>query len=164
MASGDTIPASIRLTRFDSEGNENRVAGDYPSDAIDDENQSLSQDQKLYINTMHSSRRSAPLQATRESAPDAQFFPGEELRLKAQSYSDNARSINVGADVFEVQLIERDMNRGTLNPRTLSQNDQELSSNPAESDSQYVEYFRATVPDRTEWRIVGSLVGPPIEV
>lgn len=164
MSSGDTIGGKVRFVRVDTEGNREVVAGPYSTGDLDDVNRSLDPEDFIYLNTMMSSRKSAPAQAREEAAPGAQFLSGEQIILEAQSNTDNSRSIDHDFDAFSLDIVREDKNRGKKYPDQLTVSDQELSSSPSESATSWVEFYRETVPDRTEYRLVGKQAAAPIEV
>lgn len=163
MAAGDTITGSVRVVKEDTEGNRNVVFGDVSQAAVDGKNGSLSPSEKLYINTMHSRRVKAPLQAKEYSAPGAQFLPGEKIIVQHISSSLEEASDSDATDAFGIDVLKQDRNTGRIYPQTLSEADNEVTSNPSTSTSEYVDIFEETVPDRQEFRLAGEFTAGAYE-
>lgn len=164
MATGDTIAGVVEVYRVHRSGAEIPVAGEFRQDAVDYHNNSVSPEEKLYINTSKTQYRTKPMGAQEEVAPGAQFFSGEVLRVKHQADSLEEAADYDDADAFGIQVVEQDKNRGTTKGVTLTVQDQELSSNPTSSSSDLVTIFEATVPDDTEWRLAGEFQAIATEV
>lgn len=163
MATGDTIPGKVRFVRVDTEGNRNIVAGPYSTSELDDENQALNPEDYIYLNTSQSSRKSAPLQAREESAPGAQFMSGERVELEFKANATVANDVDYDADTIGLDILRMDKNRGRIYPDQLTVADQELSADVTESATEWNTVFKETVPDRTEYRLVGKQAYAPIE-
>ena len=163
MATGDTIPGKLRLVRVDTEGNREIVAGPYGSEELDDFNGNFSPEDYLYLNTMMTDRKSAPLQAREEASPGAQFVSGERLEIEFQANSSVANDVDHDVDSFKVDILRLDQNRGRVYPDTLTVANQELSADVSESATDYTPIYRETVPDRTEYRIAGRLAAAAVE-
>lgn len=163
MATNDTIPGKIRLVRVDTEGNKEVVAGPFGSSELDDVNQTFNPEDYLYLNTILSGRKSAPGNARELAAPDAQYESGEELHVEFVANATVSNDVDHDFDAFTIEVLRRDKNRGRIYPDTLTVADQELSSDPTESTSDYVTIFKETVPDRQEYRVVGRVAAAAIE-
>jgi len=155
MGAGDTIAGKVRVVREDAEGNVSRVIGPFPTDRVDYTNNDISSAEKLYVNVGNSARVGAPANAETKGAPDARWYAGEVIRVQHQS-SNLQEAVDRNFDGTNIEILEQDKNRGSISPETLTVDDQELSSNPTSSTSDWVTFFESTVPDRTEWRIAGS--------
>jgi hypothetical protein len=164
MATGETITGKVRLIREDTEGNRSVVAGPYSTSVTDYDNQNFGPSEFLYVNTPLSNRMDAPLDSRETVAGDAVFKSGEKYIVQHKSNADNSRSIDYDYDGFALDIMKKDLNRGTISPDELTVADQELSNNPSESASGFVTIFRETVPDRREYRHVGRFGVTPAEV
>lgn len=163
MATGDTIPGKVRISREDTEGARLPVAGPFQQDRVDYFNNDVQPDEKLYINTMHSDRVAKPAGAEAVSAQQASFAAGEVLYVEFQANSTVANDIDHDADSFAIDVLTLDRNRDKIFPDTLSVADQELSADPTESATSYVDMFQYTVPDRQEVRVVGAFESVAVE-
>lgn len=163
MAGGDTIAGKVRIVRQDAEGNVTRILGPHSQDRLDYFNNTVNPNEKLYYNVSVSDRVGAPANAETKVAPDAQFLAGEVLRVQHKSSNlEEAADYDKG-DTVNIDILEADQNRGSIAPDQLTIDDQELSSNPTTSKSDWVTFYEVTVPDRKEWRIAGQLEAVAVE-
>lgn len=163
MATGDTHSGQVRIVREDTEGNRVVVAGPFSQDRIDYFNNSVNSEDKLYLNASLTSRVGKPLQAEERRAPGANFQSGERVIIQHKANTTVTNDIDVSVNAFDVDILRQDKNRGRIYPDSLTQADQELSTDPAESTTDFVDFYRETVPDRTEFRIAGSVEAVAIE-
>lgn len=163
MTTGDTIPGKVRFIRVDTEGNRSVVAGPYSTSELDDVNQTFVPEDYIYLNTMMSRRKSAPAHAREEAAPGAQFLSGERIELEFKANATVGNDVDHDADTIGLDILREDKNRGRVYPDQLTVADQELSSDVTESASEWNTVFRETVPDRTEYRLVGKQGYAPVE-
>lgn len=154
MGAGDTISGVVTVRREDTQGNKEIVAPEMSSDRVD-HNVSKDAEEKLYLNTRRSDRVTRPAGAEDRDAPDAIFAAGEVLYVSHKSASLE-EAIDHDADSFDFQVLVLDRNRGRIYPKPVTVADQELSADPDSDTGGYVDFFQVTVPDRQEWRLVGS--------
>lgn len=163
MASGDTISGSVRIVLEDTQGNRNVVLGSLPQGKLDYTNQTVSPDEKTYVNTGRSARVTAPAGAQTRNAPDAVFESGERLIIQHKSNADNNLDIDLTFDAFDIEGVSKDLNRDNAFIEVLAQAQQELSGTVAQDDSEFVDIYQYTVPDRTRFFLAGSLEAIAIE-
>jgi len=163
MGTGDTISGSVRILLVDTQGNRNVVFGSLPQDKLDDTNNDLNPDQKVYVNTGRSGRVTAPAGAQTRSAPDAVFEAGEQIVIQHQASATVTNDIDLTADSFDIETVSKDLNRDNAFINVLGQNDQELSGSVAEDDAEFVDMYQYTVPDRTRVFIAGAIAAAAIE-
>lgn len=156
MATGDTISGSVRVVLRDTQGNENVVFGSIPQSQTDYENQSLSPDEKTYVNTRRSGKVAAPSGAKTRSAPNAVFESGEQLLVQHQASATVTNDVDHDADTFSLEGVTVDLNRGNSFIDVKDVSDQELSSDPAESADEFVTIYQTTVGDRERFLLAGE--------
>ena len=163
MASGDTIDGSVRVVLEDTQGNRNIVLGSLPQNKLDLVNQTLDPNERLYVNTSLTGRTSAPAGAQTRTAQNAVFEPGEKLIVQHQSTSASGRSHDLDADAYGLEGVVVDLNRGNDFSETLTVSDSDLSGTVAESDSEFVDIYQFTVPDRQRYLMAGQQEAVGIE-
>jgi len=163
MAAGDTIDGQIRIVLEDTQGNRNIVLGSLPQNKLDLVNQTLDPNERTYVNTSLTMRTSAPAGAQTRTAENAVFEPGESLIVQHKSTTASARSHDVDFDAYGIEGVTVDLNRGNDFSETLTASDQEIASNVSESDTEFVDIFKFTVPDRQRFLLAGQLEAVGIE-
>jgi hypothetical protein len=163
MASGDTIPGSIRVQRVDTEGNNVNIFNSFDQSRVDGTKTTDASD-LLYLNTKYSDRYSKPSGAESRSNADAEFAAGEELLILHRSAGSTA-SIDVDeASAFTVNVVQEDLNRGRFFTPTLTAPDNEVTSNPSADPDEFVQVYKFTVPDRQRLLLAGSFEATATEV
>lgn len=163
MATGDTIDGSIRVVLEDTQGNRNIVLGSLPSNKLDLANQTLDPNERLYVNTSLTGRTSAPAGAQTRTAQNAVFEPGEKLIVQHKASATVTNDIDLEADTFGLEGVTVDLNRDNDFSETLTASDQELSGSAAESDTEYVDFYQFTVPDRQRFLLAGQQEAAAVE-
>lgn len=164
MGTGDGIPGNVRVVREDTEGNVVRVFGPTSNSRLDAKNNNTTAEEKLYLNTGRSARKGKPAGAENQEVPDAVWESGEKLYVQHKANSTVSNDIDHdNADAFEIGAVSLDLNRGNFFPQQLTAADTELSSDPSESDTEYVTFFEYTVPDRTRLYLAGVFMAAAIE-
>lgn len=156
MGAGDTIPGQVRVRGEFTDGSEPRLLGPFNQDRVDYHNNTVSPDEKLYVNTAISSRVSKPAGAESVTEPRLTFSAGETFKVEHKSASLEEAIDYDDADLVEIDVMIKDLNRGVWFPRTLTVQDTGLSANPTSSNSSWVEIFTFTVPDRQRMNVVGT--------
>lgn len=163
MATGDTIGGAVQVVREDTQGNRTIVMGSVPQDKVDYFNNSVSAEEKLYVNTGRSDRVGKPAGAESHDAPDAVFESGEKLIVQHQASSTVTNDIDLDADSFTISGVSVDKNRGNAFTQTLTQADQELSGTAAEDDTGWVDMYEFTVGDRRRFHMAGEFEAVAVE-
>jgi hypothetical protein len=150
MASGDNIPGQIRVRVQRGDGSLETVIG--PRNAREWRQTSLKE--KLFLNMrlpLIARHHTPPVEGGRFIGPAQRLriMSGETLQVEHQSNTDNSRTIDVSADEFELGAVELDTNypkghNDHEEQRTLTVNDNEVSSNPSEDASGWVSLFKYT--------------------
>lgn len=164
MATGNTHPGEIRVVRQDAEGNTIRVFGPVEQSRVDYANNDLDAEEKLYINTGLTQRRTKPSGAESVTVPDAQWGPAEVLQVQHQANATTANDIDHDfSDIAEINVLITDLNRNKVFPRTLGVNQQELSSDPTEATDSWVTFYEYTVGDRKKMNVAGRFGAVAVE-
>jgi hypothetical protein len=163
MATDDTISGQIRVVLEDTQGNRNVVFGSVPQEQTDYTNNTVSPDEKTYVNTRRSSKVAAPSGAKTRSAPNAVFESGEKLIIQHKASATVTNDINLDADTFSVEGITVDLNRDNSFIDVLDQSDTNKSGSVGEDDSNFVDFFEYTVGDRERFLMAGELEAVAIE-
>lgn len=163
MATDDTISGSVRIILEDTQGNRNVVFGSVPQAQLDYTNNDVSPDEKTYVNTRRSSKVAAPSGSKTRSAPNAVFEAGEKLIVQHKASATVSNDIDLDADTFSLEGITVDLNRDNSFIEVLDQSDQELSGSVAEDDSEFVDFYQFTVPDRSRYLLAGEQEAVAIE-
>jgi hypothetical protein len=163
MPTGDTHSGQVRVLREDTEGNRVVVAGPFSQDRVDYTNNDVNSEDKLFLNVSLTSRVGKPMQAEERRAPGANFASGERLIIQHKANTTVANDIDVSANTFAIDTLRQDQNRGRIYPDTLTQANQELSTDVEEDDSTFVDIFQETIPDRTEIRLAGAFEAVAVE-
>jgi hypothetical protein len=164
MATGDSIDGAIRVVRQDAEGNILRVFGPIGQDRVDYFNNDLDAEEKLYLNTALSDRRSKPSGAESMQVPDMQWGPAEVLRVQHMADATVANDIDRDlSGAYEIDAVVTDLNRNVAFPETLRTPDNELESDPAEAKDSWVTFFEYTVGDRRRLNLAGRFGAAAVE-
>lgn len=163
MASTDTISGSVRVILEDTQGNRTIVHGDTPQNQVDYTNQTVAPDERYYLNTARSSMVNKPAGARSHNAPGMVFESGEKLIVQHKASATVTNDINLDADAFTISGVSVDKNRGNSYNNTLTQSDQELTGTVGESDTEWVDFFEYTVPDRRRFLVAGEFEAVAIE-
>lgn len=164
MATGDTVTGAVRVVLVDTQGNRNVVLGSLPQSKVDYTNNDVSPDEKTYVNTMMSSRVTAPGGAQTRRAPDAVFEAGEKLVVQHQSSDDSdSQSINLDADSFDIEGVAVDLNRDNGYIEVKANADNELSGTVTEDEDEWVDIFKTTIDDRTRYFMAGAFEAVAIQ-
>lgn len=163
MATGDTHPGQVRIVLEDTQGNQNVVFGSVPQSQLDYTNNSVSPDEKTYVNTRRSSQVAAPGGAKTRSAPNAVFESGEKLLVQHQASSTTANDIDHDFDSFTLEGITVDLNRDNsfIDVKTVA--DQELTADPTETTDGWTTFYETTVGDRERFLLAGEQEAVAIE-
>jgi hypothetical protein len=157
MATGDTVTGAVRVVLEDTQGNQNVVLGSLPQSKVDYTNNDVSPDEKTYVNTMMSSRVTAPAGAQTRRAPDAVFEAGEKLIVQHQSADDSdSQSIDLDADSFDIEGVAVDLNRDNAFIEVKAAADSNLSGTVAEDEDDWVNIYQTEIPDRTRFFMAGA--------
>ena len=89
---------------------------------------------------------------------DGAFKAGEKIVVQHLSASLAEAADVDGDDEWFIGIIEKDLNRGGINPKTLTLQDQELAADPTTSTTVWTNVFEYTVPDRTEIALYGRIM------
>jgi len=164
MGSGDTINGAVRVLRIDTEGNRVNIFNSFEQDRVDYLNNSVSAEEKLFLNTSLSDRYSKPAGAEARTNASAVYNPGEELVIAHKADSSGV-SIDVDeSGAYAINVVQEDLNRNRFFTPTLRTPDNEIGSDPSVSTSEFVEFFKFTVPDRQRLRLAGSFQAVATEV
>lgn len=165
MGTGDGMPGNVRVVREDTEGNIVRVFGPEANQRLDTKNENTTAEEKLYLNTSISSSKGKPAGAEEQVVPNAIWESGEVLKIqhKANSSFGSSKIDYDQEDAFEIGAVSVDLNRGNKFPEKLTSADTELSADVDESTSDYVTFFKYTVPDRQRLYLAGVLGAAAVE-
>lgn len=142
MAAGATISGQLRVAKVNQLGDTLVVAGPLASVELDQD----TFNQKVFINAEPGV--DLPFGgANARQAPEAVWQPGEQILVQHKSAA-LAEAVDHDADEFLISIMERDLNTGIAQGRTLTVADQELTADPTSSTSAWVTVFKFTVPDR----------------
>lgn len=162
MATGDTIPGVVKAVREINNGDTERTLGPISANDMDTKDNA---EERLYVNTNRTRLATKPsgVQGKTRDAPKMEYGPGEKIAFEHRASSTVANDIDLDANEFFIDVVERDLNRGVSNPEQLTQADQELSGTVSESTSDYVRFFEYTVPDRTKIFVAGGVSVAAVE-
>lgn len=163
MATGDTISGQVRFVLVDTQGNRNIVFGSIPQSQVDYTNRDPNADERTYVNTRRAAKVAAPAGAKTRSAPNAVFEAGEKLIVQHKASAEVSNDVDLDADSFSLEGVSVDLNRDNSFIQVLDQSDQELSGSVAEDDSEFVDIYQFTVPDRTRYLLAGEQEAVAIE-
>ena len=157
MATGDTIAGSVQVVLEDTQGNQNIVFGAIPQAQVDYTNNTVSPDEKTYVNTRRSSKIAAPAGAKRRSAPNAVFESGEKLLIQHKASATVANDIDHDFDGFLIEGVTVDLNRDNpfIDPKTVA--DQELTADPSENADEFETFYETTIGDRERFLMAGEI-------
>jgi len=153
MAAGDTISGQLRVMRQLANGELQIVLGamshlDYdwkatPANA-------------MQVNVP---RQRAPVGAVIVYTKDDGIFKAGEKIVVQHLSASLAEAADVdGDDEWFIGVLEEDLNRGGINPKTLTLQDQEIAVDPTTSITVWTNVFEYTVPDRTDISLFGRIM------